>query len=334
MHLPLIRPLSPETIRLLHRIHRSSRHHQVRQRAQFLILYNQGKSLSQLIPIFSVTRKTLYNWINAWESKGLLGLYNQPGQGRKRTFTPDQEQQIYQWVQASPTQLNQVLAKIKEEWNIKTSKVTIKRILKRLNMSWHRFRRVCAGKPHPQDYQKKESELDELKQQDDADTIELYYMDESGFCLIPCIPYGWQPLGQYLGLLSQMSERLNVLGFLRRNGDLESYVSKQTINSDVVIMCIEQYFLEREKPVFIVMDNASIHTSHAIADKEVAWEKEGIHLFWLPTYSPQLNLIEILWKFMKYYWIEIDAYRCWNSLVKYVERVLRQFGQEYVINFA
>lgn len=52
MRLPLIRPLSPETIRLLHRIHRYSRHHQVRQRAQFLILYNQRKSLSQLIPIF------------------------------------------------------------------------------------------------------------------------------------------------------------------------------------------------------------------------------------------------------------------------------------------
>lgn len=256
MRLPLIRPLSPETIRLLARIHRSSRHHQVRQRAQFLILYNQGQSLAQLMPIFSVTRKTLYNWINAWEVKGLLGLYNQPGQGRKRTFTPEQEQQIYQWVQASPKQLNQVLAKIKEKWNIETSKVTIKRILKRLNMSWHRFRRVCAGNPHPEDYQRKQAELEDLKQQDKANTIELYYIDESGFCLIPYIPYGWQPLGQYLGILSQMSERLNVLGFLRRNGDLESYVSEQTINSDVIILCIEKFFLDREKQGYFILKRA------------------------------------------------------------------------------
>ncbi|MEM9220377.1 MAG: transposase, partial [Cyanobacteria bacterium P01_F01_bin.150] len=70
-----------------------------------------------------------------------------------------------------------------------------------------------------------------------------------------------------------------------------------------------------------------------IADKEVEWEKQGIYLFRLPTYSPQLNLIEILWQFMKYRWIEIDAYLYWASLVDYVERILRKFGQEYVINF-
>ncbi|MDJ0898027.1 MAG: IS630 family transposase, partial [Xenococcus sp. MO_188.B8] len=42
---------------------------------------------------------------------------------------------------------------------------------------------------------------------------------------------------------------------------------------------------------------------------------------------------EHLWKFMKYHWIEINAYRCWNSLVEYVERVLREFGDKYIINF-
>ena len=67
--------------------------------------------------------------------------------------------------------------------------------------------------------------------------------------------------------------------------------------------------------------------------RKVEWEEKGIYLFGLPTYSPQLNPIEILWKFMKYYWIEIEAYRCWSSLVDYVERVLRQFGGKYVINF-
>ncbi|MEM9217732.1 MAG: IS630 family transposase, partial [Cyanobacteria bacterium P01_F01_bin.150] len=86
---------------------------------------------------------------------------------------------------------------------------------------------MCAGKPEPQEYKRKEAELDDLKQKDDENIIELYFMDESGFCLIPYVPYGWQPLGQYLGILSRMSDRLNVLGFLRRNGELESYVSKQ-----------------------------------------------------------------------------------------------------------
>ncbi len=35
---------------------------------------------------------------------------------------------------------------------------------------------------------------------------------------------------------------------------------------------------------------------------------------------------------MKYEWSEIDAYENWRTLVDYVEKVLREFGNEYVIN--
>ena len=74
-------------------------------------------------------------------------------------------------------------------------------------------------------------------------------------------------------------------------------------------------------PIVIVMDQASIHTSNAIYFKRQEWQQRGITLFELPTYSPHLNLIEHLWKFMKYHWSEFSAYSCWNSLVEYVERV-------------
>lgn len=76
------------------------------------------------------------------------------------------------------------------------------------------------------------------------------------------------------------------------------------------------------------------HTSKKIKEKEEEWRQKNLEIFYLSTYSPQLNLIEILWKFMKYEWIEIDAYQCWDNLVNYVEKVIRQFGEEYVINFA
>ncbi|MFM6630348.1 MAG: transposase, partial [Microcystis panniformis] len=52
------------------------------------------------------------------------------------------------------------------------------------------------------------------------------------------------------------------------------------------------------------------------------------------TYSPHLNLIEILWRFLKYEWIEFSAYKDRKSLLAYVKKVLDNFGGEYVINFA
>lgn len=329
----LIREIFPDTSRLLKRIYRQSRHHQVRQRAHCLLLHQEGFSIPKLQDIFQVSRKTLYNWLNAWEQKGLVGLYNQPGRGRKPTFTPEQQQQIRLWTQEHPKQLKQVLQKVKESWNIDVSKQTIKRVLKTMQMSWHRFRRGVGGQPDPQEYAAKRKQLEQLQRLDQAGEIDLYYMDESGFCLTPCVPDGWQLIAQTLEIPSQHSKRLNVLGLMKRDNQLECYVSTQTIDSRVVIACIDAFFPAPQRRTVIVADQASIHTSDEIHDKLEEWKERQIEIFNLPSYSPELNLIEILWRFIKYEWIEISAYKCWSSFVDYVEKVLREFGSTYVINF-
>jgi len=184
----------------------------------------------------------------------------------------------------------------------------------------------------------------------------LFYLDESGFYLIPCVPYWWQNIGEYIEVTSRRSRRLNVLGIVNRHNYLEyleACVSTQNINADVVIACIDAFFpTKMEKPTVIVADQASmsldtheilsshacqvtspIHTSDAIQDKIEEWQERNITLFLLPTYSPHLNLIEIWWRFIKYEWLEIDAYSCWKTLVASVEKILKEFGENYVINF-
>ena len=176
--------------------------------------------------------------------------------------------------------------------------------------------------------------MSELKQLEDEGKIDLYYLDESGFCGIPCVPYGWQCIGEYLSIDSRKTKRLNVLGIMNRQNTLHAYISEQTINSDVIIACIDTFFAVVKRPTFIVVAQASIHTSNAIFDKLEEWKERGLTIFELPTYSPELNLIEILWRFIKYEWLEIDAYSSWQSLVLSVEKILKEFGDNYVINFA
>lgn len=330
----LQRVITPETRRLLKRIYRRSRHHQVRQRAHCLLLHSQGFSISQLTTIFTVGQKTIYNWLHEWEARSVAGLYNRPGRGRKPIFDAAQKAQIQEWARQSPQQLKRVVQQVQETWNIEVSTQTIKRVLKSLKMSWHRFRRGLGGRPNPQEYARKRSVLAVLKQWDALGLIQLVYMDESGFSLTPTIPYGWQPIGETEVIPSRRSRRLNVLGFMHPQGELESYVSTQSITSEVVIACIEAFFSTAEKPTVLVMDQAAIHTSHAIQDKREEWQAQGIYLFELPTYSPELNLIEILWRFMKYDWLETKAYESWQSLREHVEGMLRGFGQDFVINFA
>lgn len=327
------RQLNSETKKLLKRIYSQSRHHQVRQRCHCLLLKHQGVKVKQLKLIFQVSEKTLYNWFNAWESRGVVGLYNRPGRGRKKTFNPEQIEQIEDWVNCHPQQLKQVRQKIEEQWNITVSTKTIKRILSQVRMSWHRFRRGVCGQPQATEYSDRKNQLEQLQQLDEQGMINLYYLDETGFCLTPSVPYGWQRIGEYQAIPSSRSPRLNVLGIMNRFNHLESYVSTQTINSDVVIACIDTFFPQVEKRTIIVVDQASIHTSDLVQSQLDEWRERNLEIFVLPSYSPQLNLIEILWRFMKYEWMEISFYKNWRSLVNSVETMLREFGKKYVINF-
>src|SRR4028119_496203 len=143
-----IREINPLSSKLLERIYRQSRHHQVRQRAHCLILASQGIKVEELLKIFPVSYKTIYNWFNRWELEGIVGLYNKPGQGCKSTFNSAQKQKIIEWTLQEPRQLKQVVQKVKEEWGIEVSTKTIKRILKTLSMSWHRMRRGVGGEPN------------------------------------------------------------------------------------------------------------------------------------------------------------------------------------------
>ena len=329
----LNRKIHVERRSMLKRIYRQSIHHQVRQRAHCILLYEEGYSITELQEILQISRKTIYNWLNAWEERGLIGLYNRPGQGRKPKLSAEQQEQIREWTEQHRQQLKQVVSKIKEQWDISISTKTIKRVLKSLHMSWHRLRRVVGGQPNAAEYADKQAQLTELKRLDVAGEIDLYYLDETGFCLIPSVPYGWQPVGETIGIPSRRSDRLNVLGVMNRSNQLQSYVSLQSITSDVVIACIDDFFPNVDKLTVIVVDQASIHTSDFIQDQLEEWRQRQIQIFCLPSYSPELNLIEILWRFIKYEWIEVSAYKCWQSLVDYVEKVLREFGETYVINF-
>jgi transposase len=330
----LSRPVFQESQQLLKRLYRQSRHYQVRQRAHCILLRSQGYSVAQLMDILLVSRKTIYNWFNAWESGGMVGLYNRPGRGRKPTFSAQEQEQIRLWAQESPNQLKQVVAKAQAAWGKPVSTETIKRVLKGLHMSWHRFRRTVGGKPDAQEYADKQAQLEELQRLEDAGEVDLYYLDESGFSLVPCLPSGWQPIGETLEIPSTRSARLNVLGLMTRFNQLYAYTSKQSITSEVVAACVDEFFPRVSKRTVIVVDQASIHTSAAIEDKLEEWNARQIELLVLPSYSPQLNLIEILWRFIKYEWMEISAYQSWQHLVDFVEKVLREFGDKYVINFA
>ena len=73
----------------------------------------------------------------------------------------------------------------------------------------------------------------------------------------------------------------------------ESFIFEGTIDSDVVIACFDQIARNLEQKTVVVIDNAPVHRSEEFEEKINQWAARGLDIYYLPTYCPSLNKIEM-----------------------------------------
>ena len=165
----------------------------------------------------------------------------------------------------------------------------------------------------------KSATLDKLQCAARANAVRLVYFDEAGFAASPPVQRAWSPRGLPHCVEPRFHCRRSVLGALDFGANtLTHHVTNSSIKGDTVIEFLEQIALQGdERPTVVVLDNASIH--HVI-EPEVheRWLRERrMQLFYLPPYSPELNLIEIVWKQAKYHWRTSSPGRRKLSMTKF-----------------
>lgn len=168
--------------------------------------------------------------------------------------------------------------------------------------------------------------------------FELWYYDEAGFALTACVPYAWQPSGERLELESRgnQGKRQNVLGFMRWDAE-DFYLAafEGSIDNHLVAGCFKAFAAAKkgEKPKLIILDNAPAHRGEELEDEFEELEKMGVFVWFLPSYSPELNLIELLWRKIKYEWLALDIYGSYQKMCEGLFEVLKGIGSKYRITF-
>ena len=64
------------------------------------------------------------------------------------------------------------------------------------------------------------------------------------------------------------------------------------------------------------------------------WSEQGLTTVPIARYSPELNLIEILWRKIKYEWMPFLAYESFHALQESLFEILANIGKTYSIEFA
>ncbi len=170
---------------------------------------------------------------------------------------------------------------------------------------------------------------------EDVGKIDLLFSDETGFNLTPYIPYGWQPVREQITIRSAKDRVCNLYGLLSRKGSLQVWSTPQSINSDFIIECLDELVDQIQRPTVVVLDNAPWHISAKVKQKEEVWNDKDLYLFFLPTYSPHLNLIEMLWRKIKYYeWLKAEDYLSAKALKDALYYIITKYDDEFSINIS
>lgn len=181
-----------------------------------------------------------------------------------------------------------------------------------------------------------------MKEKAITNLLELYYLDEAGFA--PTLPQGYtwarQGVRAIVPYEAPQGRRVNAIGALVpfgdeprlayasrttsfKGGDVLEFIWKQIGRMSTPVGEVPQSFV-REKRCVVVLDNYSPHHSKEIKECSDALEAAGIELFYLPPYSPELNLIEPMWRHVKHEDMPVRSHSTADELKAAVDATLEK----------
>jgi transposase len=269
----------------------------VQKRMHTIYLKSKNYSHKDIADIMDIHINSVTNFIKMYQQGGLTQL-KQVNYGTNKSQLNECQTSIEEdFRKQSPQSTNEAVQRIENLTGIKRSPTRVRAFMKRIGMK----RRKLAHIPAKADPEKQSQWLqDTLEPHIEAarnGKCQLLFMDAAHFVLNAYLCYVWSFVRLFIKAPAGR-KRLNVLGAVNaitKEVDFlfnTSYVTAEVI-ADFLCQLALRYW---NYPIVIVLDNARYQ--HCKFIKELA-DRLGITLLFLPAYSPNLNIIERLWKFIK-----------------------------------
>ena len=330
-----VKPLTARQRELLKEVMKSDAPQRRRMRAHAILLSDRRYPVDRIADIYEADRDRLSQWLDWWEEYGFDGLDDDPRSGRPPKLADQERQRAVEQARKEPRSLRRALAWVSTTFARPVSGATLRRWLRADGHRWKRMRRSLRHLRDETDFRRALRLLAELR----ADSIrpgsefDLWYGDEAGFSLEPSVPYAWQRVGERLELASSRGPRQNVIGFLNLRQRFHSFAFTSALDSETIAHCFDLFCGRLRRPALLVIDNAPPHTSAEFEERLEEWAARDLYVMYLPPYCPELNLIEHLWRKIKYQWLPLDAYQSFKRMTETLFEVLAGVGSKYRITF-
>lgn len=276
-------------------------------RYQVIRLRKQGRTHKEISAITGVHRSTCVAWWNLYKNEGKKALrIKKRGRpiGSCRKLSNEQEKEIRKAIRDKcPDQLKLPFALwtriavqqlIRELWGIKVPIRTIGDYLKRWNFTPQKPLKR-AYEQNPKAVKKwLDEEYPAIQQKAKKEDAEIHWGDETGLCNDSYHGRSYAPRGKTPAIkLSARCKRVNLISSITNQGKVRFMIYKNRMNADTFIKFMKRLIKDADRKIFLITDNLKVHHSYKARDWLIE-HTDQIEVFFLPSYSPELNPDEYL----------------------------------------
>ncbi len=314
--------LTPGQVDELKKVHRKVPHRREADRIKAIVLLGTGWTLEQTAEALLLDTGALRRYVQTYQADGLDALLLMAYQGSQPKLTNAQlrklEKQLSQTIYLCA---KDVARYVKETFGVLYTTNGVTNLLHRMGYTYKKPKAV-PGKADAlaqEQFVRKYKTLKKCKKPHDP----IYFMDgvHPQHNSVPA--FGWIKKGETKTIKSNTGRtRLNLNGVI--NAETHQVVIRhdETINaqSTVALFTMLEKKHRKAEKIYVIADNARYYRSKVV---KAFLRNSRIKLIFLPPYSPNLNLIERLWKYFR----KVVLYnRYYETFAEFKERAIAFFA--------
>lgn len=268
-----------------------------------------GYSPEDVIKIMGFSRSCIYDWLNRFDELGYDGLETQKAPGAPRIITKEMDEWLKEVIlESTPEDFGYdthlwtcpILAELLLcRYGVRVTSEIVNHHLRKMNLTYQKPSYVSAEQDGEAVEQFLNVQFPKIQRFANVIGADIGFEDEASVDLREHSGKTWGICGETPKVVVTSGRgRFNILSVVTAKGKLNYHVTEKKIDSKEYISFLKQLLKNRERPLILIVDRASFHTSKAVR-KFVASHRHAIRIYLLPAYSPELNPDEHVWEEIK-----------------------------------
>lgn len=297
----------------------------VRLRLDALYWTSEGYSRDKVADLCGIHRNSVKNYIKLYNKSGLNALKTFDYKGFESVLMGHRVTLETYFREHPPRTAKEARFKVEELTGTNMSIEEVRRFMHKIGMKPLKTGHI----PAKADVDKQQVFLDKtllpLIQKAQNGECQLLFMDAAHFVLLPFVGILWSFTRLFIKAAAGRN-RINVLGALNVvTLQMQTVINTTYVNAQTIAEMLHKLaYAYQGQQIYVVLDNARYQHCNFI--KELA-EKLNINLVFLPPYSPNLNLIERVWRYIKKDVLSTKYFECATLFHQAIKKAVTDINQ-------